>query len=78
MKEFERLDKEQPFDNGYTYRDVTDVICYPSRQGRAIMQVMYRHIMDMDPDIVQVVAFESDGESIKQVEAWEVGTIILE
>ena len=77
MKEFEKLDKEVPFDNGFSYRDVTDVICFPSRQGRAVMQIMYRKIQDLNPEIVQVIAFETDGDSINQVEEWDVGTIYL-
>lgn len=77
MSEFDTLDKEKPLDNGMTYRDVTGVITYSSRRGKAIMQVMYNHIMDLPPLIVQVIAFECEDGKITQVEPWDVGNIIL-
>lgn len=76
-QEFERLDKEQPFDNGLTYRDVTHVTTFPSRKGTAVMQIMYQHIMDLPSVIVQVIAFETHGTSITQVDTWDVGQVDL-
>ena len=77
IKEFEKLDKEKPFENGLTYRDVTNALCFPSKQGRAIMQVLYKRIYDLAPVIVQVIAFESDGNGIRQIDEWDIGEIIL-
>ncbi len=74
---FDKLDEEQPFDNGLTYRDVNGVLTYPSRKGTAVMQIMYNHIMDLTPVIVQVIAFETKGTDIIQVEPWDVGDIVF-
>jgi len=74
---FDKLDEDHPFDNGLTYRDVNGVLTYPSRKGTAIMQIMYNHIMDLTPVIVQVIAFETKGTDIIQVEPWDVGDIVL-
>lgn len=73
---FERLDLEKPFDNGMTYKDVTDSCCFSSRKGNAIMQWLINRTPDCVPLIVQVVAFERDGQYIKAIEPWDVsGTV---
>lgn len=77
MEEFDELDKTTPFDNGLTYRDVNNVVCFPSRKGNAVMQILYNKSVDALPIIVQVIAFEKDGDSIKPIETWDIGTIGL-
>lgn len=74
---FEILDREKPFDNGLTYNDVAGVVTYPSRKGNAMTQVLYSNYMEMPKTIVQVIAFECDESSIKQIEPWDIRPIII-
>ena len=76
-EKFEELDKTDPYDNGFTYRDVTGSICFPSRKGNALLQVLVSKHYDLPASIVQVVAFEHDGDNIKPVEPWEIPDIVL-
>ena len=70
---FEKLDKTHPFDNKLTYRDVTKTISFPSRKGNAIMQYLIRgKNSDLGDEIVQIAAYEKDGDYIKVIEPWEL------
>ena len=77
MEKFEELDKTDPYDNGFTYRDVTGSICFPSRKGNALLQVLISQHTGLPAKIVQVVAFEHDGDNVKPVEPWSIPQIIL-
>ena len=73
----DELDKTNPFENGLTYKDVSDIRTFTSRNGAAIMQVLYKRRCEESPLIVQVIAFEyKDGKTVV-IEPWEIGQIIL-
>lgn len=76
-KSFILLDEKEPYDNGYTYRDVTGSLFFPSRQGKALMQVLYSKQWDGPSTIVEVIAFENNNGSVELVKPWHVGTISL-
>ena len=69
LKEFDRLDKVAPYENGFTYRDVSKVICRPSRKGSAALLCMINDSWDSE-EIVQVIAIESHGTDTKVIEPW--------
>lgn len=69
LQEFDKLDKAFPYDNGYTYRDVNKVVCWPSRKGSAALLCLKNESWDID-EIVQVVAIESNGMDTKVIEPW--------
>ena len=69
LEEMDKLDKVAPYDNGYTYRDVNKVTCWPSRKGSAALLCMDHESADFD-EIVQVVAIESRGTDTKVIEPW--------
>lgn len=71
------LDIKEPFDNGYTYRDVSGSVFYPSRKGNALMQILYCRKFESPIEIVQVIAFEKDGDTIKPIEPWDIGDICI-
>lgn len=74
---FEELDKGQPYDNGFTYNDVSGVMTYPSRKGTAVVQVLYNKKVEMPVRIVQIVAFETKDGKTYFIEPWDIGRIIL-
>ena len=69
LEEMDKLDKVAPYDNGYTYRDVNKVTCWPSRKGSAALLCMEQESADID-EIVQVTAIESHGTDTKVIEPW--------
>ena len=69
------LDKKKPFDNDLTYANVNEIMHFESRKGNAMTQVLLCHFFDLPVRIVQVIAFEHDGESIKPIEPWELPQI---
>ncbi len=75
--ELEKLDRIKPFDNGLTYSAVTDILSFSSRKGNAMAQVLCNRAVESPPRIVQVIAFEHDGESIRPIEPWNLGTIMI-
>ena len=40
LEEMDKLDKVSPYENGYTYRNVNKVTCWPSRKGSAALLCM--------------------------------------
>lgn len=71
-KAFEELDKTDPFDNHLTYRDVTQVLTFPSRKGNAIELFLIRgETAELGAEIVQIIAFEQDGNGVKAIEPWD-------
>ena len=71
LEEMDKLDKVAPYDNGYTYRDVNKVTCWPSRKGSAALLCMEYAGGDFD-EIVQVVAIESHGTDTKVIKPWDL------
>ena len=74
---FEELDVTNPYDNGLTYRDATNVFMDYSRKGSAILQILYRNRVEMPKVIVQVVAFEYKDGKVEFIEPWDIGSVIL-
>ena len=68
--ELDILDKTHPFDNGYTYSDVSGVSVVPSRNGNKVMQIMYKSQVEMPNFIVQVIAFEYKDGKTSIIEPW--------
>lgn len=77
IEKFDELDETEPFDNGYTYRDVSGSVFYPSRKGNALMEILYCRKFESPVEIVQVIAFEKKGDTIKLIEPWDVGDIFI-
>lgn len=71
LEEMDKLDKVSPYENGYTYRDVNKVTCWPSRKGSAALLCMEYAGGDFD-EIAQVVAVESNGTDTKVIEPWDL------
>ena len=76
-KAFDELDITDPYDNGLTYRDVTDVYMDYSRKGSAILQILYRNKVEMPKVIVQVVAFEYKNGNVEFIEPWNIESVII-
>ena len=76
-KAFDELDITDPYDNGLTYRDVTDVYMDYSRKGSAILQILYRNKVEMPKVIVQVVAFEYKNGNAEFIEPWNIESVII-
>ena len=75
---FTKLDNEIPFDNGLTYRDVTDVITFPNKEGNEMTQWLIRkENSDYCNEIVQVIAFKNSEAGIVPIEPWFPGHIIF-
>ena len=74
---FEELDKTDPFDNHLTYRDVTQVLTFPSRKGNAMELFLIRgETTDLNAEIVQIIAIEKDGNGVKAIEPWELPYVV--
>ena len=76
-KAFDELDITDPYDNGLTYRDATDVYMDYSRKGSAILQILYRNKVEMPKVIVQVVAFEYKNGNVEFIEPWNIESVII-
>lgn len=69
----EMLDNTNPYDNGLTYNDVSEVLNVgSSRKGNAIELWMISRKAEMPTRIVDVVAIENKEHSVKTIEPWEV------
>lgn len=75
--ELDELDITYPFDNGLTYRDVTETVVLPSKKGTAVMQILYCRRAERPSLIVQVVAFEYKDGRTTIIEPWDTGSLIL-
>ena len=71
-EEFERLDQTSLFDNGLNYLHVTDTLCLPNMDGSSVTQILICRQMDSPSLIVQVVAFENAGNTIKSIQPQEI------
>ncbi len=60
LKEFNRLDETDPYDNGLSYRDISGIDYEPSRKGSAIRLIMKCHHAESPERIVSVIAIEND------------------
>ena len=74
---FDELDITDPYDNGLTYRDATDVYMDYSRKGSAILQILYRNKVEMPKVIVQVVAFEYKNGNVEFIEPWNIESVTI-
>ena len=78
LQKFEELDRTHPYDNGFTYKDVTHAIPIDSsRKGSAIMQVLVKKQVECPTLIVQVIAFEYRNGEVFSIEPWSVGSISI-
>lgn len=71
------LDEKKPYDNGLTYRDVNNVVCFPSRQGKATELWMINDIADLPKRIVQIVAVEYEDGKTYTIKPWENDSLVL-
>ena len=76
-KAFDDLDITDPYDNGLTYRDATNVYMDYSRKGSAILQILYRNKVEMPKVIVQVVAFEYKDGKVEFIEPWNIESVMI-
>lgn len=76
-EKLEELDLKKPYDNGLTFRDVNNVVCFPSRQGKAAELWMIKDIADLPRRIVQIVAVEYDDGKTYTIKPWEDDTLVL-
>lgn len=74
---FDELDTTNPYDNGLTYRDATDVYLDYSRKGSAILQILYSRKAEMPRVIVQVVAFEYKDGKTEFIEPWNIESVMI-
>ena len=75
IKEFEKLDKENSYDNGLTFKDV-DAIEYETNQDGTVLQMkfIYNNRRDMPDRIIGFVALEcKDGKCLIN-EGWEMSS----
>ena len=77
LQKFDELDRTHPYDNGFTYKDVTCVNTYSSRKGSAIMQVLVKKQVECPTLIVQVIAFEYRNGEVFFIEPWPLGNISI-
>lgn len=77
IDELNKLDKEVPYDNGLTYKDVTDVEILPSKQGKAAVLVMISAHADTPKRIVNVIAVENNGDQIELIKPWNIDNVIF-
>lgn len=76
-KAFDELDITDPYDNGLTYRDATNIYMDYSRKGSAILQILYRNKVEMPKVIVQVVAFEYKDGKVEFIEPWNIESVMI-
>ena len=74
---FDELDITNPYDNGLTYREATDVYLEYSRNGSAILQILYRNKVEMPKVIVQVIAFEYKDGKVEFIEPWDIEFVTI-
>ena len=78
MSEFERLDREFPYDNGLTFKDVTNIEYETSRKGNAIQMRFVKDGYDLPYRIVAFAALENIRGEIGLNDGWEMAIPVLE
>lgn len=59
MKEFEKLDETEPYDNGLNFNDVTNIEYETSRKGTAIQMRFVIDIDNADVKVYRIVGFSA-------------------
>ena len=72
MKEFEKLDKVYPYDNGLTFKDVTSIEYETSRKGTAIQMRFINQMYDLPYRIVGFAAIGNKDNVLSINEGWEM------
>lgn len=73
MEKFDALDKEKPYDNGLTFRDVTRIEYEASRKGVAMQMRFVSEKAESDYRIVCFAAIENNDGKMKINPGWELG-----
>ena len=71
-KEFEKLDKSDPYDNGLTFKDVTRIEHEVSRKGTAIQMKFVSEMYDYPQRIVAFGSLENRDGEIVLGDGWEM------
>ena len=72
MKDFERLDIVSPYDNGLTFKDISDIEYETSRKGTAMQMRFIIRTLDIPYRIVGFVAIENIKGTININEGWDM------
>ena len=72
MEGFEKLDKTNPYDNGLTFNDVSDIEYETSRKGTAIQMRFIAQAWESPYRIVGFAALENRDGSIRKNKGWEM------
>lgn len=72
MEAFDKLDKEEPYDNGLSFKDVTSIEFETSRKGTAIQMRFVSEIYDIPYRIVGFAAIENRDGIIAMNDGWEM------
>jgi len=72
MDRFEQLDKTNPYDNGLSFKDVTDIEFESSRKGTAIQMRFVNRISDLPYRIVGFAAIENTEGEVKINKGWDM------
>ena len=72
LKELDKLDNEEPYDNGLTYRDVQKVATFPSRKGNALELWLIQIPSEDHPTrIVEIIAMEHENGKTGLIMPWD-------
>lgn len=72
MDGFELLDKEKPYDNGLTFKDINRIEYETSRKGTAIQMRLVNESVDNPYRIVGFIALENKEGKIGLNKGWEM------
>ena len=72
MSEFEKLDKTSPYENGLSFKDVSNIEYEASRKGTAIQLRLVSQLFDSPYRIVGFVAVENKQGVISLCKGWEM------
>lgn len=70
MKAFEKLDLDSPYDNGLSFKDVTEVEFESSRRGTAIQLRFVNRVYDLPYRIVGFSALQMKDDGIGLDKGW--------
>ena len=72
LNKLDKLDKEEPYDNGLTYRDVQKVVPFPNRKGAALELWLIQVASEDHPTrIVEIIAIENEKGKTELIKPWD-------
>lgn len=76
-EKLEKLDEISPYENGFTYQEVSSVVTLPSREGNELQMILVNDYVDCPRRIVEVITIEHGNGKTSLIPSWDLTGIIF-